>query len=152
MKLSKTGIILSFSYTFLGLFYYYFRNIIPLEFVQEWPRRLIVLFFLFTPLLFGLSILSILPEKIQDNKAFGCGISILLFTFIVHNLILTILLLDFRGSYETKEVYYPELNDKKHKILVQYMDEGALGGHFRKIEVYEITPFLNYIIKNDFLN
>ncbi|MXV51379.1 hypothetical protein GS399_10395 [Pedobacter sp. HMF7647] len=39
------------------------------------------------------------------------------------------------------------LKESKHKIIRQYLDEGAFGGHYRTVEVTDILPGLRYINK-----
>ncbi|MGB1017699.1 MAG: hypothetical protein ACPGVH_01395 [Chitinophagales bacterium] len=56
------------------------------------------------------------------------------------------LLFAFSNTYEELEVKYPNPSNKNHKIVSQYMNEGALGGHFRKIEIYELGFGFRYIV------
>jgi len=48
-------------------------------------------------------------------------------------------------NYEDIEIISVDPTNSKHKIIKQYLDEGAIGGHNRTVKVLEILPGLRYI-------
>ena len=133
-----------------SLIYYYFGSKIPLEITIGWVRLFMIIVFLFIPIGLGVMIGFIITNKYQKNKLLGCSIPLFVFAFLIHNLIWTIIVSWFIGGYEDMNITYPEKENKKHKIIIQYKDEGALGGHYRRVDIYEITPFLRYINESEF--
>jgi hypothetical protein len=137
-------------YGFMGIVYYYYGRIIPFELTVNWLWLLLIISFLLTPFVIGLTVGKVLPEEYQENKALSCFIHLLFFGYIAHNLIWTIFIFAFRGTYEDKGIYYPNIEDKRGQIITQYKDQGAMGGHYRKIKAYELTPFLRYVERVDY--
>lgn len=137
-------------YGFIGILYYYTGAIIPFELTSYWLWFLLISSFLLTPLVIALAIGKALPDDYQENKTVGCLIHLFCFSYLGHNLIWTILIFAFGGLYEDKQIYYPNGEDKRQQIITQYKDQGAMGGHFRTIKAYELTPFLRYVERVDY--
>lgn len=47
-------------------------------------------------------------------------------------------------SYVDQFIVYQSLQNKREKIIQQYMDEGALGSHWREVRVFELIPGIRY--------
>lgn len=48
-------------------------------------------------------------------------------------------------NYQDVEVLSIDPINDRHKVVRQYLDEGAIGGHSRTIKAFEILPGLRYV-------
>ena len=145
MKVKKILFCTVILYALCGVIYFYFGNQVQLEFSSDWVRGVWVILHLFIPLILGVVFGWALPEQYQENKFLGCAVPLFIIIFLFHNFVWTFIIFWTRGGYEDMKISYPDLNNTKHKIITQYKDEGAMGGHKRRIEVYELTSFLWYV-------
>jgi hypothetical protein len=151
MKINRTvGVILVTGYFLIVLLYFYFNNDIPLEITSGWLKNTITFSFLFTPFLVGVLVGYLIPEKWQENKAIAGIVHIFFFSLTVHNIIWTFIMLMFSGGYEDQQISFPDPGDQRHKIIMQHRDNGIFGEYYREIEVYELTPFLRYVYREDY--
>jgi hypothetical protein len=144
--------VIALLYLLIGMMYYYIGDRIPFEFTWDWLRDVVVFSFLLSPLLVGMIIGHSIPDKYQKNPFLGTIIILLILVMVGHHLIWTLLVLWQRGGYEDRNVSYPDESNRKHKIITQYKDEGAIGDHSRIMEVYEFSPFLRYVYRVEYLD
>lgn len=135
-KLSLLGAL----YFIIGIMYFYLRNLISIEFPWDWLRTIILISFLASPFVLGVSIAYWIPARFQESKALGCIIPLVIFIFLIHNFIWTSFIL-WGYRYEDPDLSYPEKDDQKRKFTTQHLDKGALGDHYKKNEVYEFSLF-----------
>ena len=145
MTLSKPLRIVFIIHAVLGLAYFYFRELVPIEITNPWITGIFIISLLVSPLMVGVALYTLFPDKVQKNKTLRLSFASFIQCFVIHNLIWTALLIYPTNTAEILSVQYPDPGDKKHKIIREYNDEGVLGGYYSEVEVYEVTPFLNYI-------
>ncbi|WP_156026963.1 hypothetical protein [Sporocytophaga myxococcoides] len=128
-KLSLLGAL----YFIIGIMYFYLRNLIPIELAWDWLRTIILISFLASPFVLGVSIAYWIPKRFQENKALGCIIPLMIFIFLIHNFIWTSFIL-WGYRYEDPDSSYPEKDDQKRKFTTQYIDKRPLGDHTKKLK------------------
>ncbi len=136
-------------YGLVGLGYFYCYRGIPFEITSGLLWGLMIVSFLATPCMIGLSFAAVLPEEKQENKTLGCIVPLAVLVFTLHHLAFTVLI-SLGNGYEDKQVAYPDPTDPRKQIVTQYIDQGAMGEHYRTLVVYELTPFLRYVESVDY--
>jgi len=138
----KKLLIVNILYIVIGLVFYYFRHSIPIETTSSTIRTLYFLSLLLS--IFSLGYLYFLISG-SHKKTIKYLVSVIIIGLVIHNFLWTFLLLTFNNQYEDTKISYPDSNNKNHKIIEQYLDEGAIGSHLRTIEVYDFFPGFRYV-------
>lgn len=129
-----------------AIIYYYLGSEIPIEVTSQFLHIIINILFALSPLGLWLVLGDLLFEKNQENKLSGCLIPSFMFINLIHNLIWGILLITWGKPYDDINITYPDSANNRKMIIEQHADQGALGDHYRTIEVYALIPGIRIIL------
>jgi len=142
--MKKVALKLSYIFLIIILANLFSLFIYPIPFEIRSREFNTFIYILFPLSLAGLFLILIIKQKGKKYKLkyllITVGIIGLIFSLII------IILIRFLGGaiYEDKHVAFQSLDNKSDRIIQQYMDEGALGSHWREVRVKDFCCGIRY--------